>query len=520
MLFNSYPFIFFFLPLTWLFFFSAAAKSHRLAATCLAFASLLFYGWWNPVYIGLLLGSIGFNYIFGAQIARFRAAGRVKGAWLLLTIAVTANLALLAQFKYANFFISAWDQMTGADWQLGPVLLPIGISFFTFTQITFLVDTYRGIVTEYKFLHYMLFVTYFPHLIAGPVLHHKEMMPQFSRTSTYRLKYRNLAVGLTMFVLGLAKKVLLADNMLSYVRPVFDGPSGGMTTVLDGWGAALAYGLELYFDFSGYSDMAIGLSLMFNVKLPANFNSPYKAVNIIDFWRRWHMTLSRFLRDYLYIPLGGNRKGPVRRYVNLLVTMLLGGLWHGAGWTFVVWGGLHGIYLMINHAWHALRRSLGNGSNQSTPAGEALARVITFLAVTIAWVFFRASNFGEAFGILKGMVGLNGVVLPDSWLSKLGELGSWLAAHNVQFSPNLVFGGSRQVVWTAALLGIAWFMPNTQQLLARYVPVLEGTEGEGAKSVPRFAWQPRVVWALAVGVIGFVALSNLSKPHVFLYFQF
>ncbi len=520
MLFNSYPFIFFFLPLTWLIFFGAGAVSHRLAAGWLALASLFFYGWWNPKYVGLLLASVVFNYFFGAQIARFRASGRSRRAWVLLAVAVTANLALLAEYKYANFFVSAWDEMTGANWQLAPILLPIGISFFTFTQIAFLVDTYRGIVAEYKFVHYMLFVTYFPHLIAGPVLHHKEMMPQFSKPSTYRFRYKNLAIGLTMFVLGLSKKVLFADNLVAYVRPVFDGPAGGIITVLDGWGAALAYGLELYFDFSAYSDMAIGLSLMFNVRLPANFNSPYKAVNIIDFWRRWHMTLSRFLRDYLYFPLGGNRRGPVRRYLNLLITMLLGGLWHGANWTFVIWGGLHGIYLMINHAWLALRKSLGVDTSHSTSAYRSLTRIITFLAVTIAWVFFRSSNLSEALGILKGMVGLNGIVLPESWLPKLGGIGSWLAAHHVQFASSLTFGGSREVMWIAALLIIAWCMPNTQQLLARYVPVLKGTEGEGAKFPPRFAWRPGIVWALAIGAIGFVSLSSMSKPQVFLYFQF
>jgi alginate O-acetyltransferase complex protein AlgI len=520
MLFNSYPFVFLFLPLAWLLFFHVGGTNRRLAAAWLALASLLFYAWWNPTYVALLLGSVVFNFLFGAQIARFRASGYARRAWLLLAIAVIANLGLLAYYKYANFFLSAWDQMTRADWQLSPILLPIGISFFTFTQIAFLVDTYRGLVTEYKFVHYMLFVTYFPHLIAGPVLHHKEMMPQFSAASTYRHTYGNLAIGLTMFVLGLAKKVLLADNLVDYVRPVYDGPAGHIVTAIDGWGATLAYALELYFDFSGYSDMAIGLSLMFNVRLPANFNSPYKALNIVDFWRRWHMTLSRFLRDYLYFPLGGNRKGPVRRYVNLLVTMLLGGLWHGAGWNFLIWGGLHGIYLMLNHAWLTLRQSLGIGSHQSTPASRALARVITFLAVTVAWVFFRASNLDEAFGILKGMAGLNGIVLPVSWLPKLGGIGSWLSSHDVQFVQNLTFGGSRQVAWIAALMGIAWFMPNTQQLLARYAPVLEGTEGERANFSPRLAWQPGVVWALAIGVIGFVALSNISKPHVFLYFQF
>ena len=520
MLFNSYPFVFLFLPLAWLLFFRVGRTNDLLAAAWLALASLFFYGWWNPVYVALLLGSVVCNFFLGEQIARLRAAGRARRAFVLLAIAVTANLALLGYFKYANFFVSAWDQTTGAGWQLAPILLPIGISFFTFTQITFLVDTYRGLVTEYKFVHYLLFVTYFPHLIAGPVLHHKEMMPQFEKASTYRLDYQNLAIGMTLFVLGLAKKVLLADNLADYVRPVYDGPAGSVITVLDGWGATLAYALELYFDFSGYSDMAIGLSLMLNIRLPANFNSPYKAVNIIDFWRRWHMTLSRFLRDYLYFPLGGNRKGPVRRYVNLLITMLLGGLWHGAGWTFLVWGGLHGIYLTINHAWRALRQRLGADPDRDSRMGRLAARAVTFLAVTVAWVFFRSRDFHEALAILEGMAGLNGFLLPDTWLTKAGDVGPWLAEHGVQFVPNLAFGGSHQIAWIAALLAIAWFAPNTQQLLARYAPVIAGTEGEADGASPRFSWRPEMVWALAVGVLGFAAISSMAKPQVFLYFQF
>jgi alginate O-acetyltransferase complex protein AlgI len=520
MLFNSYPFVFLFLPLAWLIFFLAGAASRRLGAVWLVVASVVFYGWWDLRFVPLLLGSIIFNFHSGVRIAQWRAMNLVKRSSMLSTLAVIANLLLLAYFKYANFFVSALDEMTGAHWQLPAVLLPIGISFFTFTQIAYLVDARRGLVREYNFIHYALFVTYFPHLIAGPILHHKEMMPQFAKLETYRFNYRSLSVGMTMFIFGLAKKVLLADNMVSYVHPVFDGPAGSVITLVDGWGAALAYALELYFDFSGYSDMAIGLSLMFNVRLPANFNSPYKAVNIIDFWRRWHMTLSRFLRDYLYFPLGGNRKGPVRRYVNLFITMLLGGLWHGAGWTFVLWGALHGVYLSINHGWRALRQHLGADLSRETAAGRVLARSVTFLAVTVAWVFFRASNFDEAVNILRGMSGRNGFALPATWLPRLGSVGPWLAAHGAQFVASIPFGGVKQIVWSVALLGVAWFMPNTQQLLARYAPALEGTEGEGGAMGTALAWQPGWQWGLAIGVIGFLVIANMSKPQVFLYFQF
>jgi D-alanyl-lipoteichoic acid acyltransferase DltB (MBOAT superfamily) len=263
----------------------------------------------------------------------------------LLASAIAVNLILLGYFKYANFFADNLNHFAGTALPIGQVILPLGISFFTFTQIAFLVDTYQGKVKEFNFVHYTLFVTYFPHLIAGPVLHHKEMMPQFAKRNVCHLNWDNVAVGLSIFVLGLAKKVLIADSLAEFATPIFSAvAAGGQPMLFEAWIGALAYTLQLYFDFSAYSDMAIGISLMFNVRLPMNFNSPYKATSIIDFWRRWHMTLSRFLRDYLYIPLGGSRNGKAQRYLNLMITMLLGGLWHGAGWTFVIWGGLHGFY--------------------------------------------------------------------------------------------------------------------------------------------------------------------------------
>lgn len=520
MLFNSYPFVLAFLPLTWLIFFWAGTGSRRLGAVWLVLASICFYGWWDVRFIPLLLGSIVFNFYSGVHLSRLSGTHSNKRSGYLLGAAVVANLLLLSYFKYANFFVSTWDEMTGAHWQLAAILLPIGISFFTFTQIAYLVDAYRGLAREYNFIHYALFVTYFPHLVAGPILHHKEMMPQFAKRATYNLNYRNLAVGLTMFVFGLAKKVLLADNLVEYVRPVFDGPAGHAIGFLDGWGATLAYALELYFDFSGYSDMAIGLSLMFNVRLPVNFNSPYKAINIIDFWRRWHITLSRFLRDYLYFPLGGNRRGRVRRYANLMVTMLLGGLWHGAGWTFIFWGGLHGVYLSINHAWRALRQRFGADLGRSTLAGRTVARLTTFLAVIVAWVFFRASTIDEAMEILRGMSGLNGFALPATWLAKLGTGGAWLAAHGVQFVSGLSFGGIREAGWIAVPLAVAWLMPNTQELLARYRPTLEVASHKGAAASGPLAWRPGWQWGLIVGLVAFLAIANMTKPQVFLYFQF
>lgn len=285
----------------------------------------------------LLLASIAFNYGAGYWIGIKRTLQIDKQAKLALIVAITVNLLLLGYFKYVNFFIVSANQFFGSHFPLRDIILPLGISFFTFTQIAFLVDVYCGIACEYNIIHYLLFVTYFPHLIAGPVLHHRQMMPQFADPDTYRINPEHIAIGLTAFILGLAKKVLIADDLSEYATPVFNAArDGSMPMLFEAWIGALAYTLQIYFDFSGYSDMAIGLSLMFNVRLPLNFDSPYKATNIIEFWRRWHMSLSSFLRDYLYIPLGGNRKGNIRRYANLMATMLLGGLWHGAGWTFIV----------------------------------------------------------------------------------------------------------------------------------------------------------------------------------------
>ena len=523
MLFNSYGFIFLYLPLVLLGFFLLARASHKLAAGWVAAASLFFYGYWNPAYVGLLFGSIVCNYALGLGIARSRESGiRGQGSAKskrLLVLAITANLLLLCYYKYANFFLDSINSIASSQLSLGEIILPLGISFFTFTQIAFLADTYQGKVKEVNFIHYTLFVTYFPHLIAGPVLHHKEMMPQFAQAATYRFNYQNMAVGLTIFFIGLFKKVVLADGIAVYVGPVFAAPAAGVAlTFIDAWGGVLCYSLQLYFDFSGYSDMAIGLSRLFGVTLPLNFHSPYKSVNIIEFWRRWHMTLSRFLRDYLYFPLGGNRKGAPRRYVNLLATMLLGGLWHGAGWTFVIWGGLHGLYLAINHGWQSLRLHLGQ--NPHAPLSKtmhALAVLLTFLAVTVAWVFFRADSLDSALAVLRAMLGLNGVLLPDAWLVKWGVAGQWLAAHGIVFGATngLIMGGALNWIWI--LLLIVWFAPNTQQIMQQFKPALDVPDGTG---ITRLAWRPSATAAMLVWLIGFIAIINLNKQSVFLYFQF
>ncbi|MEI9896261.1 MAG: MBOAT family protein [Chthoniobacter sp.] len=353
MLFNSHVFIFAFLPATLLGYFLIGARGRpRMAALWLTVASLFFYGWWNPHYLALIGGSIGFNYTLGVLISRARGAARKSLAPGLLALGICGNLGLLGYYKYAGFFVDNASMLFGTHWHWSAIVLPLGVSFFTFTQIAYLVDAYHGVTREYDFLYYTLFVTFFPHLIAGPIVLYRNLMPQFARPETYRFHAANMAGGVTLFVLGLAKKVVIADQLSPLVGVVFDSVAQGQTPALAAsWIGALAYTLQLYFDFSGYSDMAIGLGRMFNVRFPLNFDSPYQARDIIDFWRRWHISLSTFLRDHLYIPLGGNRLGGPRRYLNLFLTMLLGGLWHGAAWTFVIWGGLHGIYLVVNRGW-------------------------------------------------------------------------------------------------------------------------------------------------------------------------
>ena len=512
MLFNSHVFIFGFLPIVLFGFYGVARYSHNLAALWLTAASLFFYGWWDVRFVWLLLSSIAFNYRAGYLIGH-RFLNKPK---LLLTCAIISNLILLGYFKYANFFIENLNHLTGVVQNTSVFILPLGISFFTFTQIAFLVDTYQGKVKEYNFIHYTLFVTYFPHLIAGPVLHHKEMMPQFAKSLTYRFNYENLLVGLTIFFIGLFKKVVVADGIAKYVGQVFAAHVAGVElNFLDAWGGALCYTIQLYFDFSGYSDMAIGLSRLFGVTLPLNFHSPYKSVNIIEFWRRWHMTLSHFLRDYLYIPLGGNRKGNVRRHLNLLITMLLGGLWHGAGWTYVFWGGLHGCYLVINHGWQVLHKRFWH--KPPSKLLHALSVLITFLAVVVAWVVFRADNINTATAILKAMAGMNGFALPDVWLPQWGAFGQWLSRQGVAFSNTnaLIKGGA--INWIVICLLFVWVAPNTQQMMANFKPVLKMPEGG---SIKLLLWHPTYTWLVASVVCAVLSILNISELSEFIYFQF
>lgn len=492
MLFYSPEFIFIFLPVTLAGFYLFGHYQQRFAFMWLAAASLLFYSYWSITYLPLICASIACNYLAGSRIVLLRERGEGRSAFRVRNISIIANLLTLGYFKYLIFGVQQINWAFGFGINVGDIVLPIGISFYTFTQIAFLVDASRGEVKERSFVSYLLFVTYFPHLIAGPILHHKEMMPQFADRLNLRIRADNLAMGFSFFAFGLFKKVVLADGAARMVGPVFDGQAAPMP--VEAWCAAIGYTLQIYYDFSGYSDMAVGLSLMFNVRLPINFFSPYQATSIIDFWRFWHMTLSRFLRDYLYIGLGGNRHGNLRRYLNLLVTMLLGGLWHGANWTFIVWGGLHGIYLCINHSWRKVSRNLPVLMKFPAVVTVPLATLLTLLSVVVAWVFFRSPDVATAWQILGAM-------------AHLPENISW---GTVQ--PN-------DVLWLAALLLWVLFAPNTNRLMnysfGSTLPVKAG------RKVLR--WQPSTVWAGTIGFALFAAAAvgvTSQQKLEFLYFQF
>jgi len=505
MLFNSYIFLLAFLPVTLLAFILVSRLHAQFCVPLLGLASLVFFGWWNPQYLVLMCTSIIFNFgIARGMHAARRSSTAPAAPRRMLILGIALNLLLLAYFKYAGFLVQIADELTGVELAIGAIVLPLGISFFTFTQIAYLVDTCRDQSPQPKFAPYLLFVTFFPHLIAGPIYHHKEMLPQFARLGAYRLNARDLAAGSTIFALGLFKKVVFADGVAPFADHMFGAAAAGAAPgMVAAWCGTVAYALQIYFDFSGYSDMAIGLARMFGVALPLNFASPYKARSMIEFWRRWHMSLSRFLRDYLYIALGGNRRGRFRTQFNLCITMLLGGLWHGANWTFVAWGAVHGAMLMLNHAWRHARVGTGIAAGPGGSISNALSVWLTFACVLLAWVLFRAGSIADAISVYRGMLGLNMQPAAAGIWRQLYEAGA---------------------PWCAVLLGIAWLAPNTQQIMGRFNTALQvysdTTEPSEWKRLPRLRWRPDARWAAAMAVISASALVAMSGSSRFLYFQF
>jgi alginate O-acetyltransferase complex protein AlgI len=497
MLFSSYTFLFQFLPAVVLAFAAARRHSPRAGILVLVGASLVFYGAWRPIYLLLLTASIAANFSLGLLMAdplRRRAIGMAG---------VALNLVLLCYFKYTDFILDSINMLTGAPLPFLNVVLPLGISFFTFQQIAYLVDVMRGAPVERDILSYGLFVSFFPHLIAGPLVHHAEMIPQFKRERTSRSAVL-AARGLAIFAAGLFKKVVIADNLAQFVSPVFAHlDAGGGVTTPWAWLATLSYTLQIYFDFSGYSDMAVGLALLFGIRLPVNFRSPYKALSITDFWRRWHITLSRFLRDYLYIPLGGNRLGEQRRYLNLMLTMLLGGLWHGAGWNFLIWGGLHGLYLCVNRLWqegHAVVLTSGR-------LATALSWLATFFAVVIAWVFFRAKTLTGAWQMLGSLFGVeagsSAYVSPG--ILRVMDLPILIGEEQL-----LMVGGGAVVM----TLAIALWLPNVPQIFG----YREYRRERERSAWPR--WRPNLAWALLSALAVAISLFGMWQKLEFLYFQF
>jgi alginate O-acetyltransferase complex protein AlgI len=511
LLFNSYAFVLGFLPLTLAGFFATARLGRRFAACWLIVASLFFYGWWNAGFVPLLIASVTANYAAGLLLHRWEGRSRRQN-WVL-SLAIAGNLAALVHYKYLAAMLGFLRAHGVADVALADPMLPLGISFFTFTQIGYLLDCRSGQARDRSPLNYALFVTFFPHLIAGPIVHNREIMPQFADPATWRMSTQNIAVGLAIFLIGLLKKCLLADPTSIAVAPGFAHPE--TLTLFPAWHAALSYSLQLYFDFSGYSDMAIGLARMFSVRFPLNFNSPYKARSVIEYWQRWHMTLTRYLMFCLYDPialrmtrrrrshgLGVNREAQATPFgfaqmvlLPTFVTMTLAGIWHGSGLTFLVFGLLHAVYISANHAWRILRPAR---KTAETPIGIAGQVLLTYLCVLLGSVVFRAPSLTAAFDVVAGMLGFHGisVAMPDA-----------RAAMHVASS----------IAWLALLYTIVWGAPNTQQIMRDYAPALGRIQ---AGPLPLLRWHPGLRWAAAFGCAATLGLLSIGGTGEFLYFQF
>ena len=463
----------------------------------LSIGSVVFYAFWNPPLVFLLLGSMGFNYSLGRAL---RTSGRRS---ILLAAGISANVVLLGVFKYAGFFAESLSDISGLSWAVTGIALPLAISFFTFQQIAFLVDTYRGLVVETNFRRYFLFIAFFPQLIAGPIVRHDQVASQLGKNLMLGITARNLAIGLTIIAFGLGKKVILADGMAGYVDPYYEAVAEGYDPqFVESWLIAFAYSFQIYFDFSGYSDIAVGLAALFGVRLPVNFMNPYRSVNLIDFWRNWHITLSSFLRDYVYIPLGGNRVSIPHWYLNIFLVMLIGGLWHGAAWTFVAWGGLHGAGLMFNHF---LRRSL-----PGLTVPRFVGWGITFVFATVLWVFFRADSFDTAGQVLTAMAGAGGALSSLNPVVILGEM------DQLKFFGKIV----------ALMVGVAGFFavifPDTYQIMGRNYG-LNTIESSFRFIKWRVNWTPSLKYSIAVSVVLVLSLTQLllrADANQFIYFEF
>jgi len=543
MVFASYSFLFIFLPIALVGYYLVAKLGADYAVSWLVLASLAFYAAWNPAFVILLLCSIAFNFAIGRGLLARQKEENKKSRSRLLFFGVAANLVVLFSFKYLGPILS-W----GHSISLLPsrfdfnVVLPLGISFFTFTQIGYLVDCDHGRGKDLDLIRYAAFVTLFPHLIAGPILHIREIGPQLLNPDTYRLRSKNLSIGTSFFIIGLAKKVLLADPLADVVKIGFAHPRD--FAMFATWSYALAYSLQLYFDFSGYSDMAIGLAYMFGIKFPINFDSPYKSRNIIEFWKRWHITLTLYLTSLLYNPIGLylNRRrlraaqGKLNRnaktlsafnslvLIPILITMTLAGIWHGAGLQFLLFGLMHGTYLIINHAWHWFgpKPSAKNRGRLVDDGIVGFSVVLTYVAVVATQVMFRALSVGAALQMFGGMIGLHGVdpiPVPSTVMTVLGHFGpiQTFLTKTHHFLAVPADDGNPAPAGLALRFFIVWALPNSQTIMAKFSPTLPEVKPDTS---PWLLWQPTVRWALALGLLLALSLMSLQQTKVFLYFQF
>lgn len=486
MLFNSHEYLFLFLPVTLIVYFllNRWLRSEMASKAWLICASLIFYGWSEPGYVLLLVCSVLLNFSVGTVLNGYRPRQPVKRE-IVLILGIAANIALLGYYKYYDFVIMNLNHLFHAQLALRSLAVPMGLSFFTFIQVSYLVDSYRNPTKGYDPLTYGLFASFFPYLLAGPIVHHGEIVPQLRKVASQTASYRNLSLGLYLLSMGLFKKVVVADRLGEWASEGFAAVAP--LNLLYAWVTSLCYTFQIYFDFSGYTDMALGAALMFNIRLPINFNSPYKALDIQDFWRRWHITLGRFLREYIYIPLGGSRVRASRVYLNLMVTFIICGIWHGAGWTFIFWGLLHGAALVVHRGWKKIGGRLP----------LFVAWLLTFSFVNMAWVFFRARSWDEALKVLSAMCGLNGLALPEEWSRFLG----FLNGRFVQFMPwKEIMQGSRDAcIWVPLALAVCLLLRNSNQMAESFKP----------------GWK-----SLLVIAAGSYAALHLFKMNEFLYLNF
>ena len=541
MLFNSYEFLFVFLPITLAVFHLLGRWSQGMALNWLILSSLAFYAWWQPVNVPIIGFSMLVNFVIASWLQNASEAPEQAGARsAILILGIAFNIAFLGYFKYTNFLLSASNDLAGTDFVLRQIVLPLGISFITFQKIGFLIDVNSRRIKSFTLREYLLFVLFFPQLIAGPIVHYREMMPQF-QISSGRLERTGLAVGLTMICIGLFKKVVLADGVSVFVAPAFASASLGHAPLVSAWTAALGFTLQIYFDFSGYSDMAAGLAYCVGVRLPLNFYSPLQATSIIDFWSRWHVTLTRFLTAYLYNPILlrltrrrlakglpglSGRNTRIGVFLQLLaaptlLTMLISGIWHGAGYVFALWGLLHGVYLVINHAWRLAASRLWPDKKRYSQIMTPVGFMLTFTAVVIAMVLFRSPDVHTAASIYKGMLGMGGVELPQLIIEKLGDKGVHLA-HVVSAPGVSTLQYLQPLLWIGALLSIALLLPNSIQFMRQFEPVLDAKQRPATTGLARLSlqWNPTLPWAIVICALAAAAVMRMGGPSEFLYWQF